>query len=139
MKKNYGARWALTGVLSITFLSACAAPGQGSGNAPCLRTAKFIIGCENSQNSGQAAAPNQQGQQPYPNQQPYQQPNQYPQNSQPYQQSAQPYQQNQQNYSNSQSQQKSSGNSSGTVCGPAAMQMSCPSIAIPGTDCRRCQ
>jgi hypothetical protein len=28
---------------------------------------------------------------------------------------------------------------SGTACGPAAMNMSCPSIAIPGTNCRRCQ
>ena len=25
------------------------------------------------------------------------------------------------------------------VCGPAAMQMSCPSIAVSGTSCRRCQ
>ncbi len=28
---------------------------------------------------------------------------------------------------------------SATVCGAAAMRMFCPSIAIPGTDCRRCQ
>jgi|GEM_PF-3584652 len=28
---------------------------------------------------------------------------------------------------------------SGTVCGEAAMRMTCPSIAIPGTNCRRCQ
>lgn len=27
----------------------------------------------------------------------------------------------------------------GAVCGPAAMHMSCPSISIPGTNCRRCQ
>ena len=28
---------------------------------------------------------------------------------------------------------------SGMVCGSAAMSMSCPSIAVPGTNCRRCQ
>lgn len=33
----------------------------------------------------------------------------------------------------------SSQSQSGTACGAAAMNMTCPSIAIPGTDCRRCQ
>jgi hypothetical protein len=27
----------------------------------------------------------------------------------------------------------------GTACGPDANRMACPSLAIPGTDCRRCQ
>lgn len=27
----------------------------------------------------------------------------------------------------------------GVACGQAALRMTCPSIAIPGTDCRRCQ